>query len=100
MESDISQTIQSPALDGDAAPRHSQFAIEEPLRAVLRLAAQHNYESAHAHRVAAFAQQVFDELSALHGLSRRERFWLRCAAILHDIAKDEPSITRRCCGLS
>lgn len=71
-----------------------QSTIRNPKSAidsVLRLAARHNYESAHAHRVATLAQQVFDELSALHGLSQRERFWLRCAAILHDIAKDQPS---------
>jgi exopolyphosphatase/guanosine-5'-triphosphate,3'-diphosphate pyrophosphatase len=57
----------------------------------LRLAAYHNYESAHAHRVAAYAQHVFDELAQIHRLGERERFLLRCAAILHDVAKHEPS---------
>jgi exopolyphosphatase/guanosine-5'-triphosphate,3'-diphosphate pyrophosphatase len=89
MESDIAQTAQSSAVNGDAPVSNS--TMQQELRAVLQLAAVHGYEAAHAHRVAAFAQQVFDELAELHRLSGRERFLLRCAAILHDIARDEPS---------
>jgi exopolyphosphatase/pppGpp-phosphohydrolase len=49
------------------------------------LAQMCEYEADHSHHVARLALRVFDELRPLHKLGQRERFWLHCAAILHDI---------------
>ena len=57
------------------------------LRAVLLLARRCNYDGVHARRVARMAVRLFDELRPLHGLNRDARYWLVCAAILHDVAK-------------
>lgn len=39
----------------------------------------------HAQFVTGLALQLFDELSELHGLGSKERFWLTCAGLLHSI---------------
>ncbi len=39
----------------------------------------------HSNQVSKLAMQLFDELIGLHRLGMRERCWLECAAILHDI---------------
>ncbi len=58
---------------------------DERLEAVLDLAQSCDYEASHTHQVTRLALQLFDELQALHGLGDRERFWLQCGALLHDI---------------
>ena len=57
--------------------------IEEA--AVLQLARECHYEEGHTNQVTRLALRLFDELAALHGLGPRERFWLECAGLLHDI---------------
>lgn len=42
-------------------------------------------EAEHARQVERLALKLFDLLKPLHGLGKRERFLLQCAAILHDI---------------
>ena len=54
-------------------------------QAVLKLASSCHYEAGHARDVTALALRLFDGLQSLHGLGKEERFWLRCAGILHDI---------------
>ena len=58
---------------------------EERLPAVIHLAETCNYEVEHTHQVTRLALRLYDELSTLHQLGNRERFWLQCAALLHDI---------------
>jgi putative phosphoesterase len=55
------------------------------LRAVLQLARDCDYEQEHTHQVTQLSLRLFDELESLHWLGTPERFWLRCAALLHDI---------------
>jgi exopolyphosphatase/pppGpp-phosphohydrolase len=57
------------------------------LNAVLSLAESCGYERAHTHQVKRCALRLFDELAPLHQMGATERFWLECAAILHDIGK-------------
>jgi len=59
---------------------------EEPqLASVLRLARECRYEQAHTHQVTRLALDLFEQLRSLHQLGERERFWLKCAGLLHDI---------------
>jgi exopolyphosphatase/guanosine-5'-triphosphate,3'-diphosphate pyrophosphatase len=58
---------------------------ERRLRAVLQLAESCDYEAEHTHQVTRLALRLFDELRPLHRLGAKERFWLRCGALLHDI---------------
>jgi exopolyphosphatase/pppGpp-phosphohydrolase len=66
-------------------------AADPALNAVLRLAESCHYERAHTHQVKRCALRLFDELQPLHRLGNRERFWLECGAILHDIGKSNGS---------
>ncbi len=62
-----------------------QSMEETRLEPVFRLAESCDYEAEHANQVARLALQLFDELQSLHRLGDEERFWLQCAALLHDI---------------
>jgi exopolyphosphatase/guanosine-5'-triphosphate,3'-diphosphate pyrophosphatase len=42
-------------------------------------------EIAHCEQVRVLALELFDQLGALHNMGARERYWLECAALLHDI---------------
>jgi len=53
--------------------------------AVLELARSCEYEAEHTHQVTRLALKLFDELAGLHGLGVEQRFFLHCAALLHDI---------------
>ena len=58
---------------------------ENILAAVEALAERCDYERGHTKQVTKLALRLFDELADLHGLGDRERFWLHCGAMLHDI---------------
>ncbi len=58
-------------------------------KAALRLLRRHDGDRAHHEQVARLALETFDGLKLLHGLGRRERTWLECAALLHDIGRSE-----------
>lgn len=53
--------------------------------AVLALARRCHYEQAHSHQVTKLALELFDGLRDLHQMGGRERLWLQCGALLHDI---------------
>jgi len=55
------------------------------LKAVLKVAKQCNYESKHTRHVTKIALEIFDDLEDLHQLGPHERYYLLCAALLHDI---------------
>ncbi|MBN1177730.1 MAG: HD domain-containing protein [Anaerolineae bacterium] len=54
-------------------------------KAVMALAERCEYERGHSQQVTYLALRLFDELAALHDLNDEARFWLQCAAVLHDI---------------
>ncbi|HYG77403.1 MAG TPA: HD domain-containing protein [Planctomycetota bacterium] len=60
---------------------------EPQFQAVLKLARRYGYEREHSHQVMRLALRLFDQLWPLHRLSPQERFWLQCAAVLHDIGR-------------
>jgi exopolyphosphatase/guanosine-5'-triphosphate,3'-diphosphate pyrophosphatase len=88
--------IKSRLLGNAIVPRDRGFAVpvsrlpnsqEEQLEAVMRLAQSCSYEKEHTHQVTYLALRLFDELQSLHGLGARERHWLHCASLLHDIGR-------------
>jgi len=52
---------------------------------VRAVAGKFNSDESHAEQDRKLALMIFDETKQLHSLERRERYWLECAAILHDI---------------
>jgi len=42
-------------------------------------------DTKHCHQVTNLALTLFDELAGIHKLGKRERCWLECAAVLHDV---------------
>lgn len=48
---------------------------------------KYRYEAPHSQAVETLSLQVFDALTPLHGMDRRDRFLLQVSAILHDIGK-------------
>lgn len=67
------------------SPFEDDLHEDSRLQAVRQLGEHHSYDEEHAHQVMRVALQLFDALQPLHQLGRRERFWLQCAALLHDI---------------
>jgi len=55
------------------------------LRSVLKVAKRCNYEPKHTRHVTNLALTIFDDLGDLHKLGSQERYYLLCAALLHDI---------------
>ena len=55
------------------------------LDGVLALAERYEYEVDHSQHVTHLCLRLFDELLVLHRLSPKERVWLECGALLHDI---------------
>ena len=58
---------------------------QRQLEAVLKLAKTYDREVQDARHVTYLALRLFDELALIHRLGAEDRFWLRCAGILHDI---------------
>jgi len=58
---------------------------KKQLAKVLELAKECAYEAEHAHQVTSLAIILFDQLQSLHKLQPRDRFLLKCTALLHDI---------------
>jgi exopolyphosphatase/guanosine-5'-triphosphate,3'-diphosphate pyrophosphatase len=54
-------------------------------RSVEELGERCHYWSEHARQVAHLALTLFDQTTAIHGLSSREREWLEFGALLHDV---------------
>ncbi|HNT53648.1 MAG TPA: HD domain-containing protein [Anaerolineaceae bacterium] len=53
--------------------------------AALDLAQSCEVDARHAQQVTRLSLRLFDLLTQLHQLGSQERFWLQCAAVLHDI---------------
>ncbi len=54
-------------------------------RSARRVAKKYWPDTQHSEQVGKLALELFDALQDLHKLGKRERCWLECAAILHDI---------------
>ena len=72
-------------VDATFSPFEPERQEDGRLQLVRQLGERYGYDEAHAHQVMRLALQLFDDLRPLHQLGRRERFWLRCAALLHEI---------------
>ncbi len=59
--------------------------IDPRLESVRHIGAKYDYEEEHASCVAALAENIFDDLTSVHRLSRHYRTLLAAAALLHDI---------------
>jgi exopolyphosphatase / guanosine-5'-triphosphate,3'-diphosphate pyrophosphatase len=59
--------------------------IDPRLRGVHAVGRRFGYEEAHAHRVATFAEKIFDSLANHFKLTRHHRTLLSVAALLHDV---------------
>jgi len=59
--------------------------IEGWREAATKLAADLGADMSHALQVTRLALALFDELAALHKRGPRERAWLECAGLLHDV---------------
>lgn len=55
------------------------------LNAVLKLAKQSHFEPKHTKHVTHLALEIYEELDNLHRLDAYDRYYLLCAALLHDI---------------
>jgi putative phosphoesterase len=69
----------------DCPARPAAAETDRLVSAALTLARRCNYEREHTHQVTRLTLELFDELKDLHGMGPRERLWLRCGALLHDI---------------
>lgn len=58
---------------------------EATLKTVLQLAQACDYPRPHTHQITRLALRLFDDLFEWHQMGPQERFWLHCAALLHDI---------------
>lgn len=58
---------------------------ENVIQACIQLARTLEYEAEHTHQVTRLALLLFDEMASLHKLGEKERYWLQCAGVLHDI---------------
>jgi exopolyphosphatase/guanosine-5'-triphosphate,3'-diphosphate pyrophosphatase len=86
----IWKSIKAPVVDRRSTlNRRGRELYVDHLRAVLRLAESCSYERVHTHQVTRLALKLFDELKPLHRLGAAERFYLNCAALLHDIGRVE-----------
>ena len=72
-------------IDATFSPFETELQEDSRLQIVRQLGEQHGYDEHHAHQVMQFALRLFDDLRPLHQLGRRERRWLQCAALLHEI---------------
>ena len=84
MNSDSAQFTQDDRGASQAPPCRRRKDAPQ-LEAAVRLARRCDYEQQHTHQVTRLALALFDELQPLHEYGEDERFWLQCAAVLHDI---------------
>ena len=62
--------------------------FEEQITGLVReIGCKYQYDHRHAGAVERFSLLLFDKMGKVHGLGRRERFWLKIACMLHDIGK-------------
>lgn len=65
--------------------QETQANYNKIITASERLAGKYLKEVTHPSQVKRIGLKIFDDLKNLHNLGNRERFWLGCATLLHDI---------------
>jgi len=73
----------------DRSARPGPGRSAKVLEAALALANRCRYEQEHTHQVTRLSLELFDALEGLHQMGERERFWLQCGSLLHDIGWTE-----------
>ena len=61
------------------------MGYEKRLGKIRKIARKYNHDPEHSDTVRRLSLELFDKLGDLHLLGYEERYWLGCAAILHDI---------------
>lgn len=59
---------------------------QEVVARALEVGIRHKFDQGHALQVTALALKIFDGLNDEHGLTSRERLYLQCGGLLHDVA--------------
>jgi exopolyphosphatase/pppGpp-phosphohydrolase len=73
-------------LKEDQAKRNNMTRnCKEITKATQKASVEFNQDMAHANQVRKLALNFFDALKSQHQLGKRERCWLECTSILHDI---------------
>ena len=67
------------------SPYHLDQSEKQRFADVLKVAETCQYEEEHTRHVTNLALQIFDQLHDLLNLGKRDKFYLLCAAYLHDI---------------
>jgi len=62
-----------------------EWGYEKRVEQTREIAGKYDPDPGHSDTVRMLALKLFDKLSDLHSLGEEERYWLECAAILHDI---------------
>ncbi|HVO39944.1 MAG TPA: Ppx/GppA phosphatase family protein [Spirochaetia bacterium] len=70
---------------GEKLTARREPGVDDVIEDAAALGRKFSFEEGHSVHVARLAVQLFDQLSSLHGLGRRERRILAAAAVLHDI---------------
>ncbi|MGD0688154.1 MAG: YfcE family phosphodiesterase [Candidatus Bathyarchaeia archaeon] len=69
----------------DALEKKQLWKRRSTISKVRRIAKRFISDNSHAEQSRKLALVIFDKTRRLHSMSRKERYWLECAAILHDI---------------
>lgn len=75
--------------EDDIRKRGMEQECNQIVKTARKVAANYWKDPKHSEQVRKLSLRLFDSLCALHRLKRRERCWLECAAILHDIGLSE-----------
>ena len=62
-----------------------ELKIKRNIEKIRKIAAKYDVDQVHSDQVRKLSLTIFDQMSDLHLLGEEERYWLECAAILHDI---------------
>ena len=65
--------------------RGNELGYEKRLGKIREIALKYNSDPEHSDTVRRLSLELFDKMGDLHRLGHEERYWLGCAAILHDI---------------
>lgn len=69
---------------GERGVMHKEFA-SQVIASTVGLGRKYHFDEKHGTHVAALAMQLFDQLTAEHGMGRHERLLLEVSAVIHDI---------------
>ncbi|MCW4017758.1 MAG: YfcE family phosphodiesterase [Candidatus Bathyarchaeota archaeon] len=79
------------AEEDQAKQNEMEQNCKETVKASEEVSKSYWQETDHFTQVTTLALAFFDQLRSLHGLGKRERCWLECAAVLHDIGLSQGS---------